>query len=122
MVFAFFITTPTWYFDGDFLPKYSDMRAVSDFFLLLEEDLEVVEDIKCDEGLAVRLGKPKAECQKHKLKIPKTNKMKNFLKGKFKRKSKFEAPLTPTALLGKIGQCVFVFFSPLFSFSFILLY
>ncbi|XP_051730999.1 tumor necrosis factor alpha-induced protein 2-like isoform X2 [Ctenopharyngodon idella] len=64
-----------------------------------EEDLEVVEDIKCDEGLAVRLGKPKAECQKHKLKIPKTNKMKNFLKGKFKRKSKFEAPLTPTALL-----------------------
>lgn len=95
------------------------MRVVSDFFLLLEEDLEVVEDIRCDEGLAVRPGKPKAECQKHRLKIPQKIKMKNFLKDKFKRKSKFEAPLTPTALLGKIGPCVFVFFS---SFSFILLY
>ncbi|XP_067239015.1 tumor necrosis factor alpha-induced protein 2-like [Chanodichthys erythropterus] len=64
-----------------------------------EEDLEVVEDIRCDESLAVRPGKPKAECQKHKLKIPQKIKMKNFLKDKFKRKSKFEAPLTPTALL-----------------------
>lgn len=88
------------------------MRVVSDFSLLLDDDLEIVEDIRCDEGLAVHPGKPKAECLKHKLKMPKKKKMRRLF-NKFKiQKSKTEAPLTPLALLGKRGQCVFAFFPP----------
>ncbi|XP_067273186.1 tumor necrosis factor alpha-induced protein 2a isoform X2 [Pseudorasbora parva] len=68
-------------------------------FKRVKEELEIIEDIRCDDGLAFRPGKPKAECHKLKIKMPKKIQMKNFLKEKFKRKSKSEAPLTPIALL-----------------------
>ncbi|XP_050948144.1 tumor necrosis factor alpha-induced protein 2-like isoform X2 [Labeo rohita] len=60
-----------------------------------EEDLEIVEDIRCNEDIAVCPGE---EWQKHRIKVPKKLKI-NFLKKNLNRKSQFEAPLTPTHLL-----------------------
>ncbi|KAK2883543.1 hypothetical protein Q8A67_017180 [Cirrhinus molitorella] len=58
-----------------------------------EEDLEIIEDIRSNEGIAVRSGE---ERQKHRIKVPKKIKI-NFLK--VNRKYKCDTPLTPTHLL-----------------------
>lgn len=64
--------------------------------LLLEEDLEIVEDIRFNEGTAVRPGDREEQCQKHRIKVPQKIQIKNFLKEKLYRKSKGEAPITLT--------------------------
>ncbi|XP_067273192.1 tumor necrosis factor alpha-induced protein 2-like isoform X2 [Pseudorasbora parva] len=62
-----------------------------------EEDLEISEEIRSDEGIADE--DPKAQCQKkkHKLKIPKTIKMKNFTT--YLKNSKSQDALNPETLL-----------------------
>ncbi|XP_073672905.1 tumor necrosis factor alpha-induced protein 2-like [Garra rufa] len=60
-----------------------------------EEDIEIVEDIRCNEGMAVCSGE---EWQRHRIKVPKKKKI-NFLKEKLNWKSKCDTPLTPTPLL-----------------------
>ncbi|KAK7133274.1 hypothetical protein R3I94_015220 [Phoxinus phoxinus] len=58
-----------------------------------DEDLEICEEIRSDDGIADE--DPKAQCQekKHKLKIPQTNQLKNFTK--LKKNFKSEDALSP---------------------------
>jgi len=75
--------------------------------LLSEEDLEICEVIRSDDGIADE--DPTAQCQKkkHKLKIPKNIQIKIFTK--LQKNFKSEETLSPKTQLGKIADCVSCF-------------
>lgn len=70
--------------------------------MLSEEDLEICEEIRSDDGIADK--DPNAQCQKkqHKLKKIKNIQLNNFTK--LQKNNKSEDALSPEAL-GKIEDC-----------------